>query len=69
MTFKFKAGQRVIVDASKLQSAPKGRYRIVGALPAAPGGHRQYRIKSEVEPHERVVDESALEAEDLPDWA
>jgi hypothetical protein len=68
MTFKFKAGQRVVVGAAKLLTAPKGRYRVVGALPNS-GGRAQYRIKSEIEPYERVVDEATLEAEELPDWA
>jgi hypothetical protein len=63
--FKFKAGQRVIIGGSKPLSAPRGRYRIVGALPNV-GGCPQYRIKGEVEPYERVVDEAALEAEEWP---
>jgi hypothetical protein len=37
-----------------------GDYKIVRQLPDS-GGELQYRIKSEREPHERVVKESDLE--------
>ncbi|MCX5493893.1 hypothetical protein OSH11_04190 [Kaistia dalseonensis] len=41
-------------------SAP-GTYRVVSVLPES-AGRLQYRIKSELERHERVVDESQLHA-------
>jgi hypothetical protein len=58
---KFKAGQSVfVVSPSKLNTAPKGRYTIVRALPDA-GGPVQYRVKGEGEAFERVVYESQLD--------
>ena len=42
------------------KSAADGQYKIVRLLPEN-GGEPQYRIKSEREPHERVVKESDLE--------
>lgn len=41
-------------------SAP-GSYSIVSVLPES-AGRRQYRIKSELERHERVVDQSQIHA-------
>jgi hypothetical protein len=60
-SFKFKAGQRVLIVGSKPLSAPRGRYRIIGALPNVEGQAR-YRVKGEIEQYERVVDEAELEA-------
>jgi hypothetical protein len=45
----------------KLSNAARGAYRVVQQLPAR-GDDNQYRIKSEVERHERVVPESQLAA-------
>ena len=53
------AGQRVSV-ASFGGVATPGTYRIVRALPAE-GRPLQYRIKSDAETFERVVDASRLE--------
>ena len=64
MKLKFKAGQTVFVTSpSKLNAAPKGRYRIVGALPSGDGPVR-YRIKADLEAFERVVDEGQLGLEE-----
>jgi hypothetical protein len=59
MPYKFKNGQQVTMDRSKMFSSAPGTYRITAVLPES-GGRRQYRIKSELERHERVVEESQL---------
>jgi hypothetical protein len=57
---KFKAGQTVFVTSPpRLGAAPKGRYKIVSALPSGDGPVR-YRIKGDLEAFERVVDERQL---------
>lgn len=60
---KFAAGQRVsLVGARSFSaSAPRGIYRVVAALPAS-AGPQQYRVRSDGETHDRVVDEVRLEA-------
>lgn len=57
----FGAGQRVNVAHSGRVSTPGGIYNIVRALPAE-RGPIQYRIKSDTEAFERIVDESRIEA-------
>ena len=60
MTHKFRSGQTVHLSRSlAARSAPGGDYKVVRQLPVD-GGEPQYRIKSENEPHERVVKESVL---------
>jgi hypothetical protein len=54
------AGQRVSVSGFGASAMP-GVFRIVRALPAD-GRPQQYRIKSDTESFERVVDASRLEA-------
>lgn len=61
---KFKAGQRVTVGGSRRQSAPRGRYRVISALPLSAGPIR-YRIKGDVEQFERIVDEAELQTEEF----
>lgn len=60
---KFAAGQRVsLVGARSFSaSAPQGAYRVVAALPKE-RGPQQYRVRSEGEAHDRIVDEVRLEA-------
>jgi hypothetical protein len=60
---KFAAGQHVALVGvrSFSASAPKGVYRVVGVLPND-AGPRQYRVRSDGEMHDRVVEESRLEA-------
>ncbi len=60
---KFAAGQCVwLVTARTFStSAPKGVYRIVGALPRE-RGPQTYRVRSDGETHDRVVEEARLEA-------
>jgi hypothetical protein len=57
----FGAGQRVSVAHAGRVSTPAGIYNIVRALPAE-RGPVQYRIKSDTEAFERIVDETRLEA-------
>ena len=57
----FDAGQRVTVARAGRVSVPAGNYRIVRALPSE-RGPMQYRIKSDTEPFERIVDECRLDA-------
>jgi hypothetical protein len=67
MTYaKFAAGQRVALVGARSFStgAPRGVYRIVAALPKETGP-QQYRVRSEGEAHDRVVDEVRLEAAPL----
>jgi len=59
MAHTFKVGQRVTMDRSKIFSSAPGTYVIVAALPES-GGRLQYRIKSELEKHERVAEQSQL---------
>jgi hypothetical protein len=62
---KFKAGQTVFVTSpSRLNAAPKGRYKIVGALPSGGDGPVRYRIKGDLEAFELVVDEGQLGLEE-----
>jgi len=60
---KFAAGQHVsLVGARTLSaSAPRGVYRIVSALPKE-RGPQTYRVRSDGETHDRVVEEARLEA-------
>jgi hypothetical protein len=60
---KFAAGQHVsLVGAHSFSaSAPRGVYRVVAALPKD-NGAQQYRVRSDGETHDRIVDEVRLEA-------
>jgi hypothetical protein len=57
---KFGAGQGVTLARPQLFLAP-GAYTIVGIEPAG-AGPTQYRVRSDAEAFDRIVDESALEA-------
>lgn len=60
MTHRFQPGQRVMLNAGPPSpAAPKGAYRIVLQLPPE-GGENMYRVKSDLESHERMVGESKL---------
>jgi hypothetical protein len=61
--FKFAAGQRVALVGERTlsASAPRGIYRIVSVLPND-RGPQQYRVRSDGETHDRIVDEVRLEA-------
>ena len=60
---KFVAGQHVSImrGRSFAASAPSGVYRVVAALPKEMGQQR-YRVRSDGETHDRIVDEVRLEA-------
>lgn len=63
---KFAAGQHVSLVGARTfsASAPKGVYRIVAALPKE-GGLQRYRVRSDREMHDRIVDEARLQATGL----
>ncbi len=58
---RFKAGQTVFLSPSAFDlRGPRGIFEIVRPLPAD-GDDNQYRVKSTVDGHERVVRESQLD--------
>ena len=61
MSKGFRSGQTVYLRPSAQRAAPRGQYKIVRSLPQQ-GDEREYRIKSAVEPYERVAKESELES-------
>ena len=59
----FKIGQRMLVrSGSRVLQRPQTICRIVALLPYEGNGVLRYRIRSEVESFERVVDENDLSA-------
>ena len=56
---KFKVGQSVEFTASALHPKPLGQFKIVRIMPSE-RGMLQYRIKSILDGHERMVLESEL---------
>jgi hypothetical protein len=56
---KFKVGQTVIVAPRRYEGTPEGTFTVVRAVPTE-HGVRQYRIKSNVDGHERIVSEAEL---------
>jgi hypothetical protein len=59
MQCKFKLGQSVEIVASDLRLRPLGAFKIVRVMPSE-RGIQQYRIKSVMDGHERMVMESDL---------
>jgi hypothetical protein len=59
MTPSFHVGQTVYLRPLRGRDAAVGAYEIRAMLPDE-GGQRRYRIKSLIEPHERVVSEQEL---------
>ncbi len=60
MKHRFEPGQRVSLVAGPASPAsPRGVYRVVLQLPPE-GGDNMYRVKSDLEAHERMVGESKL---------
>jgi len=57
---KFSAGDRVAVTRSVGFSAPSGLYSVVVPLPRE-SGPQQYRVRSDGETFDRIVDEVRLE--------
>jgi hypothetical protein len=60
MTSKFLSGQNVRLCRSLFHGWADGEYKIIRSLPEN-RGEQQYRVKSEQESHERVVNESDME--------
>jgi hypothetical protein len=61
MTHKYASGQRVRLSPTRNgMSAGNGSFKILARLPVERSGEIRYRIKSEAETFERVVDESSL---------
>jgi hypothetical protein len=58
---RFSPGQRVIIPRAKPPLDAGKVYRIVRREPTEDGARTQYRIKSENDAFERVVDEVTLE--------
>jgi hypothetical protein len=57
---KFRIGQTISFRSStRISDAPAGEYRVVGHRPPE-GGEPLYRIKSDLERHERIARESEL---------
>jgi hypothetical protein len=59
MTLQFHVGQTVFLRPSAARNTAAGAYEIRAVMPEE-GGQRRYRIKSLIEPHERVVSEREL---------
>lgn len=56
---RFHTGDRVSIKAQVTAARPRGPFRITLLLPPE-AGDNMYRVKSDVEQHERVVGESRL---------
>jgi hypothetical protein len=61
MRERFRAGQLVRLCRSHYRTNSPGEYKILHALPSERGGELEYRVKSLLEPYERVVKESEIE--------
>jgi hypothetical protein len=61
MTPAFKPGQRVQISRTFRDRHRPVSYEVVRPLPQSEDGEFRYRLKSEDEPHERVVRESEIE--------
>jgi hypothetical protein len=57
---KYRAGQTVTMTPNRARATPKGRFEVVRLMPAEHGNY-QYRIRSVMDGHERVVQESELD--------
>jgi len=57
---KYRNGQTVTMVANRSRATPRGRFEIVRLMPAEHGTY-QYRIRSVMDGHERVVLESELD--------
>jgi hypothetical protein len=56
---KYRTGQMVSIAPNRARATPKGRFEITRLLPLEHGNY-QYRIRSVIDGHERVVLESEL---------
>jgi hypothetical protein len=59
--YKFKIGETVFLKPSRDQNLPRGAYTVVRKLPEH-DGEFEYRVRSSLEEHERVVRESEMRA-------
>ncbi len=57
---KYRNGQTVTMIENRARATPRGRFEIVRLMPDERGTY-QYRIRSTVDGHERVVLESELD--------
>jgi hypothetical protein len=56
---KFRTGQTVTITTRRYEATPAGTFVIVRAVPTE-HGIRQYRVRSNVDGHERIVSEAEL---------
>lgn len=61
MNEKFRPGQVVRLCRSNNRMNSTAEYKVVRSLPVERGGEIEYRVKSLLEPYERVVRESEIE--------
>lgn len=59
---KFSAGERVSVARGGGVGTPAGQFRVVSALPQG-SGPQQYRVRSETEQFDRIVEEPRMQAD------
>jgi hypothetical protein len=57
---KYKAGETVTITPNRARATPRGRFKIVRPMPAE-HGRVQYRVRSAMDGHERVVLETDLD--------
>jgi hypothetical protein len=58
---KFNAGERVAITRAMGFSGPAATCQVIAALPRD-AGPQQYRVRSEAESFDRIIDEARLEA-------
>jgi hypothetical protein len=58
-THKFEPGQTVVLAARRYEETPGGTFTIVRAMPTE-HGVKQYRVRSNIDGHERIVGEAEL---------
>jgi hypothetical protein len=56
---KFKDGQTVVLTTRRYEETPSGTFTIVRAMPTE-HGVKQYRIRSNIDGHERIASEAEL---------
>jgi hypothetical protein len=56
---KFKPGQTVLIAERRYEHTPSGTFTVVRAMPTE-HGVRNYRVRSNVDGHERIVTEAEL---------
>ena len=56
---KFKPGQTVLLVARRYENVPAGTFTVVRAMPTE-HGVKHYRVRSNVDGHERIANEAEL---------